>query len=101
MQEKLCVVVLSQLNDDGKLRESRRLGMDATVIAVLEDEEDEPKVKRLKLIQRNGRKCTIRLAYRGEFMRFDSLPDGESYPKAEDPEQKTQTKKQYRSRTND
>ena len=101
MQEKLCVVVLSQLNDDGKLRESRRLGMDATVIAVLEDEEDEPKVKRLKLIQRNGRKCTIRLAYRGEFMRFDSLPDGESYPAAQDPDQKTQTKKQYRSRTND
>ena len=96
MQEKLCVVVLSQLNDDGKLRESRRLGMDATVIAVLEDEEDEPKVKRLKLIQRNGRKCTIRLAYRGEFMRFDSLPDGESYPAAQDPEQKTQTKKPWK-----
>ena len=101
MQEKLCVVVLSQLNDDGKLRESRRLGMDATVIATIQDEEDEPKVKRVKLVQRNGRQCTIRLAYRGEFMRFDSLPDGESYPKAEDPDQKTQTKKQYRSRTND
>ena len=101
MQEKLCVVVLSQLNDDGKLRESRRLGMDATVIATIQDEEDEPKVKRVKLVQRNGRQCTIRLAYRGEFMRFDSLPDGESYPQKQDPEQKTQTKKPYRSRTND
>ena len=98
MQEKLCVVVLSQLNDDGKLRESRRLGMDATVIATIEDE-DEPKVKRVKLIQRNGRQCTIRLAYRGEFMRFDSLSDGESYPKKEDPEQKTQPR--YRSRQAD
>jgi replicative DNA helicase len=93
MQEKLCCVVLSQLNDDGKLRESRRIGMDATVIAIIEDEEDEPKVKRVKLIQRGGRKCTVRLAYRGDFMRFDSLPDGESYPQNEDPEEKTQTKK--------
>jgi replicative DNA helicase len=92
MQEKLCCVVLSQLNDDGKLRESRRIGMDATVIAIIEDEEDEPKVKRLKLIQRGGRKCTVRLAYRGDFMRFDSLPDSESYPTNEDPEQKTQNK---------
>ena len=62
MQEKLCCVVLSQLNDDGKLRESRRIGMDATVIAIIEDEEDEPKVKRVKLVQRGGRKCTVRLA---------------------------------------
>lgn len=93
MQEKLCCVVLSQLNDDGKLRESRRIGMDATVIAIIEDEADEPKVKRVKLVQRGGRKCTIRLAYRGDFMRFDSLPDGESYPTNEDPDEKTQTKK--------
>ena len=92
MQEKLCCVVLSQLNDDGKLRESRRIGMDATVIAIIEDEEDEPKVKRVKLIQRGGRKCTVRLAYRGDFMRFDSLPDGESYPQNEDPDEKTQPK---------
>jgi hypothetical protein len=66
--------------------------MDATVIGIIEDEEDEPKVKRLKLIQRGGRKCTVRLAYRGEFMRFDSLSESESYPQNEDPDEKTQKK---------
>lgn len=85
MQEKLCVVVLSQLNDDGKLRESRKLGMDATVIAMIEPD-DEEGVRRLKLVQRAGRRCTLRMAFRPEFMRFDNLPEGQEYADDESPQ---------------
>lgn len=87
MQEKLCVIVLSQLNDDGRLRESRKLGMDATTVIFIENDNEEG-VKRLRLVQRGGRRVTVRVAYRGDFIKFDNLAEGQEYVTEAEPEPK-------------
>lgn len=78
MQTGVCTVLLSQLNDDGKLRESRALGMDATKIITIELDEL-PTVRKLLLTQRNGVSgVCLKVSYIGDFLRFAEL--------AEDPE---------------
>lgn len=98
MQDKLCVILLSQLNDEGKLRESRRLGQDATTIVFIEPDGENEGVRRLRLVQRNGRRCSIRVAYIGDRFRFADLADNESYSTDEStPETKRKKPKWYNS----
>lgn len=74
------VIALSQLNDDGKLRESRAIGQDADGVWVLEQEStdgDEPEEARpIKLVirkQRNGpAPCRVDLVFLKTFTRFES-----------------------------
>lgn len=78
MQLGLCLVVLSQVNDDGKLRESRALGMDATKIIFIEFD-DNPNVRKLKLVQRDGVSgVELKVAYRGDHFQFGDLADDEN-----------------------
>lgn len=65
------VLVLSQLNDDGKLRESRAIGQDADGVWMLEEKDDEHKLWIRK--QRNGpRNVCVNLTFLKEFTRFES-----------------------------
>ncbi len=52
--ELSCVVIgLSQLNDEGKLRESRAIGQDANAVIAVEKDEDGGRALRV-VVQRNG-----------------------------------------------
>lgn len=66
----LCVIAMSQLNDDGKLRESRAIGHDADVVMILEgDNEHPPRV--LKIVKnRNGELGRVPLEFDGLHQRF-------------------------------
>ena len=46
------IIILSQLNEDGKLKESRAIGADADHVIVIKAEEDNPE-KRVLAIQKN------------------------------------------------
>ena len=71
-----CVVVaLSQLNDDGKLRESRAIGQDATAVwAIGKHDGDESADDERTLyipIQRNGQSgVSCQLEFLGQFAHF-------------------------------
>lgn len=71
-----CVVLaLSQLNDDGKLRESRAIGQDATAVWKLsQTEEQDRDVRELYIpAQRNGEShVSCRLGFRGDISWFGS-----------------------------
>jgi replicative DNA helicase len=72
-----CVVVaLSQLNDEGKLRESRAIGQDATAVWLVEKTEDDDTVYTVKVaVQRNGQsgvKCELQ--FLGQFAHFGGMP---------------------------
>lgn len=83
MQHGLCFIVLSQVNDDGKLRESRALGMDATTVVFIEFDK-KPGVRKLRLVQRNGKSgIELRVAYVGEHFLFGDLAEDEQ----EEPEE--------------
>jgi len=79
LQLNLCVVLLSQVNDDGRLRESRALGMDATKIVFIEFS-DEPGVRTLRLIQRDGPSEKFDVAYLGDRFQFADLADDRESP---------------------
>jgi replicative DNA helicase len=69
----VTVLALSQLNDDGKLRESRRIGQDADVVMRLESDDLESSEVRLNVQkQRNGSVGIIPLVFFREFTRFES-----------------------------
>lgn len=69
-----CVVVaLSQLNDDGRLRESRAIGQDATAVWRLAETEDKARdARRLAIpVQRNGESNIVcQLGFRGDISWF-------------------------------
>jgi replicative DNA helicase len=69
-----CVVVaLSQLNDEGKLRESRAIGQDATAVWIINlDDESEENMRTIKIpIQRNGQSgVSCALQFRGTHAHF-------------------------------
>jgi replicative DNA helicase len=76
MQLGLCVVLLSQVNDDGKLRESRALGMDATTVVFIEFDKN-PGIRKLRLVQRSGKSgIELKVAYVGEHFQFADLAEG-------------------------
>lgn len=72
------VVVLSQLNDDGKLRESRAIGQDADNVWILKEEDNETAQDtypvKLKIVKnRNGpRNYTVNLVFLSAYTRFES-----------------------------
>ena len=68
------VVALSQLNDQGYLRESRAIGHDAdTIINIEESESDDAFVKDVVLIKNRNGRCgeTVKLKFHGEYMTFE------------------------------
>jgi replicative DNA helicase len=70
-----CVVVaLSQLNDEGKLRESRAIGQDATAVWAIGKQEEDAEDDRRTLhipIQRNGQSgVSCQLEFLGQFASF-------------------------------
>lgn len=77
---KVAVIALSQLNDDGKLRESRAIGQDADGIFMLEkpetkgnEDHDAYPVDLWIRKQRNGpRNVKVPLTFLAEFTRFES-----------------------------
>jgi replicative DNA helicase len=67
-----CVIVpLSQLNEEGRLRESRAIGQDATAVWKLQDADD-PGRRVVQVIQRNGESpASCELRFRGYVSSFD------------------------------
>ncbi|MEO5802568.1 MAG: replicative DNA helicase [Verrucomicrobiota bacterium] len=76
MELDVPMIALSQLNDDGKLRDSRAIGQDADSIWKLEmDGEKQPKVQPIKLnIEkcRDGETGTVNLTFLKTFTRFEN-----------------------------
>lgn len=66
-----CVVVaLSQLNEEGRLRESRAIGQDATAIWKVVDSDDDGH-KTIQVVQRNGESpASCQLRFRGYISSF-------------------------------
>lgn len=76
---RVPVIVLSQLNDDGQLRESRRIGQDADNLFKLNRDETEPNNEESEGVnlviekQRNGpRGITIPLTFLKKYTRFEA-----------------------------
>jgi len=68
------VVALSQLNDQGYLRESRAIGHDAdTIINIKESESEDAFEKEVVLIKNRNGRCgeTVKLKFYGEYMTFE------------------------------
>lgn len=76
MELNIPVIALSQLNDDGKLRESRAIGQDADSIWKLEmDGDKQPKVQPINLhVEKNreGATGSIGLTFFKTFTRFEN-----------------------------
>ena len=76
MELGIPVLALSQLNDDGRLRESRAIGQDADVVWRLEPDGDrDPFVQPTKLIvqkSRDGQIGTVHLQFLKTFVKFES-----------------------------
>jgi replicative DNA helicase len=77
LELEVAVLALSQLTDDGKLRESRAIGQDADTIWKLENEgEWQPKVQPIKInIEkcRDGETGKVDLTFLKEFTRFECV----------------------------
>ena len=72
----ITVIALSQLNDDGRLRESRAIGQDADSVWILENNGDrQPEIQpvNLKITKsRDGETGTVPLTFMKTFTRFES-----------------------------
>lgn len=67
------VVILSQLNDDGKIRESRAIAHDANMVLVIQEEDERHYIRIAK--QRNGPRERVPVTFLKQFTRFeDALP---------------------------
>jgi replicative DNA helicase len=64
----VVVVALSQLNDDGRLRESRAIGQDADVVLRVVQEEEGDSIRILK--HRNGALGVVPVMFDGSHLRF-------------------------------
>jgi replicative DNA helicase len=70
MELGIVTVCLSQLNDDGKLRESRAIGQDADCVLCIDlDEDGNPRDIAIQK-QRNGARGRIPVEFDGRYMRF-------------------------------
>ena len=77
MELNIPVMVLSQLNDDGKLRESRAIGQDADSVWKLDIEgekqpQDQPVTLRIEK-NRNGPIGKVNVLFRKQFTRFEGV----------------------------
>lgn len=69
MELKIAVITMSQLNDEGRLRESRAIGQDADVVL---------RITREEIIidkQRNGPRGSVKIKFNGEYTRFEQNDD--------------------------
>lgn len=67
----ITVIALSQLNDDGKLRESRAIGQDADCVLVISTTKKEgERVVRLAKNRGGQRNCKILMDFEGKYFRF-------------------------------
>ena len=82
MELDIPVIALSQLNDDGKLRESRAIGQDADGVWKLSPEgEREPKIQPIKLtVEKNREGATgfVNLTFLKDIQRFEQRAKIES-----------------------
>lgn len=82
------VIALSQLTDDGKLRESRAISQDADTIWKLENDGDwQPLIQPIKLrIEkcRDGMTGTVNLVFVKEFTRFESVAKQQYHEESDD-----------------
>jgi replicative DNA helicase len=69
---EITMIGLAQVNEDGKLRESRAIGQDANLVLAVE-RGDSPMERTLRVVvQRSGPAGgTIPLTFRGEYVRFE------------------------------
>lgn len=72
------VVVLSQLNDEGKLRESRAISHDANMILLIQEEDERHYIRIAK--QRNGPRDRVPVTFLKQFTRFEDYHGGEEPP---------------------
>jgi len=73
LQTGCVVVALSQLNEEGQLRESRAIGQNADVVFVLEANADNPDLVDLVVRKnRRGRTGRIPLLWQGQYTRFEA-----------------------------
>jgi replicative DNA helicase len=70
------VVALSQLNDDGKLRESRAIGQDADIVLIIKDAKDSEDAFQREIVilkARNGpRGEKVLVDFYGEYASFSA-----------------------------
>lgn len=83
MQLGIPVLALSQLNDDGKLRESRAIGQDADSVWFLDLDgervaKDQPIVLRIEKNREGPAPAHVSLLFRKQFTRFESVSRIES-----------------------
>ena len=69
----LAILVLSQLNEQGYLRESRAIGHDADVILQIEEPDSEDSFERTIIVNKNrdgkrGQRCSVK--FYGQYMHF-------------------------------
>jgi replicative DNA helicase len=67
-----AVILLSQLNEDGKLRESRALGQDANCVLFLEGDEKDKRTVRVGAARSAPSGVEIELDWRPQFTRFSA-----------------------------
>ena len=85
---QITVIAMSQLNDDGKARESRTIKMHADQMLTILVKEDDDTSRCLKIEKNRGGKRYIKCEYKfeGEFFTFHEI--GEIEDKKEDPKKK-------------
>lgn len=75
-QLDIAIVFLSQENDDGRARESRRLEQDCTTWLQIEPDKDDDSVKIAKVrLNRNGPPGVFKLAHRKACLRFEDYAE--------------------------
>lgn len=70
------VIALSQLNDEGRLRESRAIGQDADIVIHICPDKDNENDCLIKVIKhRNGSRGLVRARFFAECMRFEEIKE--------------------------
>lgn len=70
LRNKCCVMTATQLNDEGKIRESRAIGMHADNVVFVEHSEGKS-LFRVKKNRRGPRDVTVKCIMRGDISRFE------------------------------
>jgi replicative DNA helicase len=77
LELKIPVIALSQLNDQGRLRESRAIGQDADIVLKIEESDSDNAFAVDVLIDKHrggARNKRVTLEFFGEYMQFRELP---------------------------
>lgn len=77
IQLDMAIMVLSQENDDGRARESRRLEQDCTTWLQLVPSEDQSIMNAKIRLNRNGPPCETTLWFRGPYLRLENMREEE------------------------